>query len=106
MNWKQETKALIDIIEIYYKKGGYSELPNEVVNDIEGALKEQTEEIERLKKANKKLSRISNKKEIENFVLKNIINELEKYANSLWLDDKGIVLRFRDKLQELKGEDK
>lgn len=43
-------------------------------------------------------------KEIER--LNNIINELEKYANSLWLDDKGIVLRFRDKLQELKGSDK
>ena len=48
MNWKQETEGLIEIIEIYFKKGGWSELPNEVINDIESTLEEQTEEIEKL----------------------------------------------------------
>ena len=33
--------------------------------------------------------------------LTNNWNELEKYINSLWLDDKGIILKIKDKMKEI-----
>ena len=33
-------------------------------------------------------------------------NSLREFVNNLWLDDKGIVLKIRDKMNELEGKDK
>lgn len=40
------------------------------------------------------------------FKLQSNWNSLREFVYSLWLDDKGIVLKIRDKINELEGKDK
>ena len=83
----EETKAIIDILETYWKKGGFYEIPTGIINDVKGELEEQDKEIERLN---------------------NIINEIDNYFFSqLQLyGGGGIVQEYYNKIQELKGCDK
>lgn len=92
MNWKQETNVLIDLIEIYYKKGIDTELPNKLINDIEVTLEEQAEEIERLN---------------------NIINEIKKGLDKFYKEHSRLMWSEEDYIEfincidrELKGSDK
>ena len=39
----EETKATIEILNSYYQKGGFYNIPVEVVNDVIGMLEKQTE---------------------------------------------------------------
>ena len=55
---------------------GFSQMG--VAPEILDLIENQEQEIERLKKANKKLQRIANKNEVENFVLKSIIKEVRE----------------------------
>ena len=46
----EETKAIIDILETYWKKGGFYEIPTEIINDVKGELEDKDKEIEKLNK--------------------------------------------------------
>ena len=62
-----------------YINGGYCEMTIHKEYTLKGLL----EEIERLKKANKKLQRIANKNEVENFVLRGRLQEIREEIRML-----------------------
>ena len=77
----EETKATIEILNSYYQKGGFYNIPVEVVNDVIGMLEKQTELIGKLEMEK---SELFNKAVEENIKIRDKKDEeIEKLYKSL-----------------------
>lgn len=77
----EETKATIEILNSYYQKGGFYNIPVEVVNDVIGMLEKQTELIGKLEMEK---SELFNKAVEENIKIRDKKDEeIEKLNKSL-----------------------
>lgn len=83
--------------------------PIEKYLDVDEIFKEQQEEIESLKQANKEHQKLNGELRVENERLNNIINKFDKWIDEEYIyDELGMKIfdasRLQDKLQELKGD--
>ena len=99
----EETKAIIDILETYWKKGGFYEIPTEIINDVKGELEDKDKEIEKLNKQIEEYQKALDETTSEKIDLENIIKEVREYIESFNLPkDLGVLGEAPISISELK----